>query len=46
LEKIAVIAGFLSRLKPQEIEIAVSFLSGQTPQGRIGIGYAAIYMET
>jgi DNA ligase-1 len=42
LDKIGRLADLLSRLTPDEIEIAVAFLSGATRQGRIGIGYAAI----
>src|SRR5579864_760919 len=43
LEKIDLLAALLRQLAPEEIEIAVSFLSGQTLQGRIGIGYASAY---
>jgi DNA ligase 1 len=42
LEKIAVLADLLKRLSPEEVEIAVSFLSGTTRQGRIGIGYSSL----
>ena len=42
LEKIDLLAHLLRQLSPQEIEIVVQFLSGQTRQGRIGIGYAAL----
>ena len=42
LEKIGRLADLLTRLPPDEIETAVSFLSGAMRQGRIGIGYAAI----
>ncbi len=42
LEKIDLLARLLRQLSPQEIEIVVPFLSGQTRQGRIGIGYAAL----
>jgi DNA ligase 1 len=40
--KIALIAEFLRALAPDEIEIAVSYLSGIVRQGRSGIGWAAI----
>jgi DNA ligase-1 len=40
--KIAELAACLRKLEPSEIEIAVSYLSGDTPQGRTGIGYAFI----
>jgi DNA ligase-1 len=42
LEKIGLLAGLIRQLDPKEIEIAVQFLAGQTRQGRIGIGYAAL----
>lgn len=42
LEKISLIAGLIHQLRPEEIEIVVPFLAGQTRQGRIGIGYAAL----
>jgi ATP-dependent DNA ligase I len=40
--KIALMAELFSALQPDEIEPAVSFLSGSPRQGRIGLGYAAI----
>jgi DNA ligase-1 len=42
LEKIDLLARLIRQLSPEEIEIVVPFLSGQTRQGRIGIGYAAL----
>jgi DNA ligase-1 len=42
LDKTALLAALLGRLDPQEIEIAVAFLTGGTRQGRIGLGYATI----
>ena len=42
LEKIALIAALLEQLQPEEAEIAVSYLSGSTRQGRIGIGYSLL----
>ncbi len=36
------IAACLRAVAPDEIDIAVAFLSGETRQGRIGIGYATI----
>ncbi|MBV9499593.1 MAG: ATP-dependent DNA ligase [Acidobacteriaceae bacterium] len=42
LEKTDLLATLLRRLTPEEVEIAVSFLSGATRQGRIGIGYATL----
>jgi DNA ligase 1 len=42
LEKTELIALLLRKLVPDEVETAVSFLSGVTRQGRLGIGYAAM----
>ena len=42
LGKIARLAALLARLGPTEIDIAVAFLSGDSRQGRIGIGGSAI----
>lgn len=42
LEKIDRLAALLSQLAPEEVEIAVAFLSGSPRQGRIGLGGAAI----
>src|SRR5258708_4499805 len=42
LRKVRELAGFLRALPPEEIETAVQYLSGETSQGRIGIGYSAL----
>jgi DNA ligase-1 len=42
LEKIDLLSRLIRQLSPEEIDIVVPFLSGQTRQGRIGIGYAAL----
>jgi DNA ligase 1 len=42
LEKTDLLAGLLRQLHADEVEIVVLFLAGQTRQGRIGIGYAAL----
>jgi DNA ligase-1 len=42
LEKIGLLAELIRQLSPGEIEIVVPYLAGQTRQGRIGIGYAAL----
>jgi DNA ligase-1 len=42
LEKIGLIAGLLARVPPDEIEIAVAYLSGAIRQQRTGIGWAAL----
>src|SRR6187401_1340439 len=41
-EKLDLLAGLLRRLDPPEVPVAVGFLSGSAPQGKIGIGGAAI----
>jgi DNA ligase-1 len=41
-EKTGALADLLRRLSPEEIDIAVAFLSGHLRQGRIGIGGAAV----
>ena len=40
--KIAHIAQFLRAVAPDEVEIAVAYLSGFLRQGKTGIGYAMI----
>src|SRR5882762_8993861 len=42
LAKIDVLAQCLRRLEPSEIALGVADLSGDTRQGRIGIGYATL----
>ncbi|MDP8959434.1 MAG: ATP-dependent DNA ligase [Actinomycetota bacterium] len=41
--KIDGVAGLLGRLQPEEIPVAVAFLSGEPRQGKIGVGYATVY---
>ncbi len=36
------LAGFLKTLQPGEVDTAVLYLSGETPQGRLGIGFASL----
>jgi DNA ligase 1 len=43
LTKIGLLADLLRRLAPDEIDIAIGFLSGEPRQGRMGIGSAAIW---
>jgi DNA ligase-1 len=43
LEKIDRLAGFLKRAAPDEIAIAIAYLSGRLPQGRIGIGGSLVW---
>jgi DNA ligase-1 len=42
LEKIGHLAALLSSLSPEEIEVAVAFLSGSYRQQRLNVGYAAL----
>ncbi len=42
LEKTDLLSTLLRQLQPNEVEIAVAYLSGATRQGRIGIGYATL----
>lgn len=42
LGKIGALADLLRRLPPDEITIAIAFLSGSTRQGRIGVGWSVI----
>jgi DNA ligase-1 len=42
LAKVREIASLLARVSREEIGIAVSYLAGELPQGRIGIGYATL----
>lgn len=42
LEKIGLLADLLGRTPPEEIEIAIAFLSGSPRQGRIGVGPALL----
>ncbi|HEX3848385.1 MAG TPA: ATP-dependent DNA ligase [Steroidobacteraceae bacterium] len=40
--KVSELGGFLKSLAPDEIDIAAHYLSGEVPQGRIGIGYSTL----
>ena len=42
LSKVRELAAFLQSLPSDEIDIAVHYLSGEIPQGRIGLGHAAL----
>ncbi len=42
LAKVRELASFLRALPPDEIETAAHYLSGETPQGRVGIGYSTL----
>jgi DNA ligase-1 len=41
--KVAILAELLGRLEADEVAICVGFLSGAPRQGRVGIGYSAVY---
>jgi DNA ligase-1 len=41
-DKIGLLAGLLTAVPPDEIEIATAYLSGSIRQQRLGVGYAAI----
>jgi DNA ligase-1 len=40
--KIELIADCLRRLRPDEVAVAVAYLSGRLPQGTIGVGWASL----
>ncbi|HUL93221.1 MAG TPA: ATP-dependent DNA ligase [Burkholderiales bacterium] len=42
LAKVEALSDCLRRLEPAEVALGVAYLSGDTPQGRTGIGYAAL----
>jgi DNA ligase-1 len=43
LKKVEILAGLLARLEQDEIPVAVAYLSGELPQGRIGIAFSALH---
>src|SRR5437868_3743190 len=42
LEKIALLAALLKRLAPNEVPIAIGFLTGWPRQGKLGVGWAGV----
>ncbi|MDE2448520.1 MAG: ATP-dependent DNA ligase, partial [Gammaproteobacteria bacterium] len=42
LTKVREIAGLLRKLAREEVMIGVSYLAGELPRGRVGVGYAAL----
>ncbi len=42
IAKIDQIAGLLARAEPDEVGLIVGFLTGELPQGRIGVGWATL----
>ncbi len=43
LAKIAALADLLAGSTPTEIPLVVDYLSGELPQGKVGVGYALVY---
>ena len=41
--KTAALADLLGALTPEEVAIGTAYLTGELPQGRIGLGYAAVF---
>jgi DNA ligase-1 len=41
-QKVAALVDLLRRLAPEEVEVAVAYLSGDQRQGRVGIGWASL----
>jgi ATP-dependent DNA ligase I len=41
--KVAALAAVLGRVSPDELPVAVGFLSGTPRQGRVGVGYRTVY---
>ena len=42
LKKIGLLASLLAQVTPEEIEVAVAFLSGAYRQQKLNVGYAAL----
>jgi DNA ligase-1 len=42
LEKTALLADLIQRTEPRLVPVAVSYLAGDLPQGKIGVGYASL----
>jgi ATP-dependent DNA ligase I len=42
LEKVSKLASLLTRLEPDEVPVAIGFLTGWPHQGRIGVGWATV----
>ena len=43
LKKVASLAGLLRSASPDVAAQAISYLSGELPQGKIGVGYSMVY---
>lgn len=46
LRKIGLISELLRQLEPEEIPVVVSYLSGRTPQGKVGAGFRTLKEAT
>jgi DNA ligase-1 len=46
LKKIAALADLLKRLEPDEVPVAIGFLTGWPRQGKIGVGWSAVSNAT
>lgn len=42
LDKVSALAALLARVPPTEAPLAVSYLAGRLPQGRVGVGGALL----
>ncbi|HYU01493.1 MAG TPA: hypothetical protein VEK85_14030, partial [Gemmatimonadales bacterium] len=42
LDKVALLAGLLRRVEPQEAEIAAAYLCGELRQSKLGVAYAGV----
>jgi DNA ligase-1 len=42
LEKVALLAGLLRRVEPEEVQVAAAFLCGRLRQAKLGVGYAGV----
>jgi DNA ligase-1 len=42
LAKLRILADRLRALAPEEVEVAIAYLSGEIPQGKLSLGYAAL----
>ncbi|MEV6011051.1 ATP-dependent DNA ligase [Streptomyces sp. NPDC051976] len=40
--KTALLAGFFRAAEPEDVPVAIAYLSGRLPQGRLGVGWAAL----
>jgi DNA ligase-1 len=43
LEKVALLADLIRQLPPSLVGVGVAYLTGELPQGRLGVGYAVLH---